>query len=230
MVETCQPDPTLPLALSLKKAGKVPIESKNLLQKEPENIYARPARLGDICVLLEPTQKEEINHLRQRQLSLQSLFGGTPIEDVHLTCQRFACQDEHLVQGFVQTLTRALAIVEPFPFTALSLKTLDSPLRQTNILKWHIQITQTLQRFVSIAEHTLLATGITPLYLSGFVSSLVAALRGVPELNSDDLPSYSVFPHHLFTAGKVVLSKINGLNEFETLATIRLPAFTQPIP
>ncbi|MFQ5856772.1 MAG: hypothetical protein ACE5LU_14150 [Anaerolineae bacterium] len=206
------------------------MNSKDLLQEEPKNIYARPARFGDICVLLEPTQKEEIKLLRQRQTPLQSLFGGILIEDVHLTCQRFACQDKHLMQGFVQNLTRALAIVEPFPFTALSLKMLYSPLRQTNILKWHVQVTENLQRFVAIVEHTLLATDITPLYPSGFVSSLVAALRGVPELNSNNLSDHNVFPHHLFAADKVVLSKINGLNEFETLATFRLPALAQPIP
>ena len=208
----------------------MPIDSKNLLQEKPKNTRGRPAKFGDICVLLEPTQEEEINHLRQRQMSLQSLFGGIPIQDVHLTCQRFACQDEHLLQGFVQNLTRPLAIIEPFLFTALSLKTLHSPLRQTNILKWHVQVPEDLRRFVAIVEHTLLATGITPLYPSGFVSSLVAALRGVSELSSDDLSSYNAFPHHLFTADKVVLSKINGLNEFEILATIPLSALAQPLP
>ena len=206
------------------------MDSKNLPQEKAKNTRGRPAKFGDICVLLEPTQEEEINQLRQRQISLQSLFRGIPIEDVHLTCQRFACQDEYLLQRFAQNLTRPLATVEPFPFTALSLRTLHSPLRQTNILKWHVQVTEDLRRFVAIVEHTLLATGITPLYPSGFVSSLVAALRGVSELSSDDLSSYNAFPHHLFTAGKVVLSKINGLNEFEILATIPLSAFAQPIP
>jgi hypothetical protein len=207
----------------------VPIDSKNLLQEKTKNTRGRPAKFEDICVLLEPTQEEEINQLRQRQISLQSLFRGIPIQDVHLTCQRFACQDEYLLQGFVQNLTRPLAVIEPFPFTALSLKTLHSPLRQTNILKWHVQVTEDLRCFVAIVEHTLLATGITPLYPSGCVSSLVAALRGVPELSSDDLSSYNAFPHHLFTAGKVVLSKINGLNEFEILVTIPLSALAQPI-
>ena len=206
------------------------MNSKDLLREQPKNIYARPARFGDICVLLEPTQEEEINRLRQRQMSLQSLFGGIPIEDVHLTCQRFACQDNNLMQGFVQNLTRALAIFELFPFTALSLKTLYSPLRQTNILKWSVPVTENLQRFVAIVEQTLLATGIPPLYPPGFVSSLVAALRGVPELSPDELSNYNGFPHHLFTVGKVALSRISGLNEFEILATFQLPALVQPIP
>ena len=206
------------------------MNSKDPLREQPKNIHARPARFGDICVLLEPTKEEEILHLRQRQMSLQSLFGGILIENVHLTCERFACQDNDLIQSFGQNLTRALAIVEPFPFTTLSLQTLYSPLRQTNILKWSVPVTENLQRFVAIVEQTLLATGIPPLYPSGFVSSLVAALRGVPELSPDELSNYNVFPHHLFTAGKVALSRISGLNEFEILATFRLPALAQPIP
>jgi hypothetical protein len=206
------------------------VNSKDLLREQPKFIYARPARFGDICVLLEPTQKEEVNHLRQRQMALQSRFGGIPIENVHLTCQRFACQDNDRIRSFVQNLTRALAPVEPFPFTALSLKTLYSPLRQTNILKWFVPVTENSQRFVATVEQTLLATGIPPLYSPGFVSSLVAALRGVPELSPDELSNHNVFPHHLFTAGKVTLSKISGLNEFEILATFRLSAHAQPMP
>jgi len=143
----------------------MPIDLGNPLQEEPKKIYVRPAQFGDICVLLEPTEKEEISTLYQHQMSLQSFFGGTPIEHVHLTCQRFACQDNHLVQGFIQSLTRALAIVEPFPFIALSLRTLYVPIRETNNLRWQIQVTEDLQRFVAIAERTLLATGITPLYI-----------------------------------------------------------------
>ena len=39
-------------------------------------------------MLLEPTKKGEIERLAQQQMALQAKFGGTPIEHVHLTCER----------------------------------------------------------------------------------------------------------------------------------------------
>jgi len=126
------------------------------------------------------------------------------------------------MENFIQDLKRALVVVEPFSFTALSLQTLYVPVMQTNILKWRIQMTQDLQRFVTLVEQTLVARGIIPLYTSGFVSSLIAVLKDVPEPSSDSLSNYDAFYHHLFIAGKAVLSKIVGPNEFEILASIQL--------
>ena len=116
--------------------------------------------------MLEPTDQDEISLLHQRQISLQSCFGGKPIENVHLTCQRFEPQ-------------------------------------------------------VTLVEQTLVARGIIPLYTSGFVSSLIAVLKDVPEPSSDSLSNYDAFYHHLFIAGKAVLSKIVDPNEFEILAVCR---------
>ena len=195
------------------------------IQEEPDKIHVRPAKFGDICVLLEPIAKDEIIYLRQRQMPLQALFGGSPIENVHLSCQRFEAQDERLLQGLVQNLNSALSAVQPFALTALGLETLYAQVRQTNILKWRIQVTPDLQRFIESVENVLIATGITPLYTSGWVPSLVSALKGVPEINLNSVPNTIAFPYHLFTAHKVVLSRIDGPNEFEVLATIQLPAF-----
>jgi hypothetical protein len=79
-------------------------------------------------------------------------------------------------------------------------------------------------QFATIVESLLGAVGIEPLYVSGFASSLVAALKDVSELDADRLSSYGSFPHHLFTAEQVVLSKIKGANEFEILASLEIGA------
>jgi len=182
----------------------------------------RPAQVGDICVLLEPSQPHEINRLRQRQVALQARFGGVPIEHVHLTCQRFACQDKGLLGVFIRNLTRALADLEPFPLTAIALKPRFVSFRKTNILKWEIQVTQDLEDFVASVEQALVAAGIASLYRLGFVSSQITALKDVPEPEPGDLAA-QVFPQHLFAAGRVVLSRIDGPNAFEILAELRLP-------
>ena len=104
--------------------------------------------------------------------------------------------------------------------TAISLETLYVPIRQTNILKWQIDVTEELRQFVAGVEQALVGVGIKPLYKSGFVSSLVAALREVPKLSEESLTKYSSFPYHLFVGEQIELSKICGSNDFETLAII----------
>jgi hypothetical protein len=202
-------------------------EPENPSQKVDREPHVRPAQIGDICVLLEPTDAHEIKRLRLRQVALQARFGGQPIQHVHLSCQRFACQDEGLLEAFVQNLTRILTDLEPFPLTAIALKPHYTSIRQTNILKWEIRVTQDLANFVASVEQALLAAGIAPLFRSGFVSSLVSALKDIPEPGLEDL-AVEVFPHHLFTAGQVVLSRIQGPNAFEILVELGLK--TQEAP
>lgn len=202
--------------------GRISEEPKNRSQKAGSEPHVRPAQIGDVCVLLEPTDAHEIDRLRQRQVALQARFGGQPIKHVHLSCQRFACQDEGLLGAFVQNLSRALADLEPFPLTAVALRPHYTSIRQTNILKWEIRVTQELEGFVASVEQALLAAGIAPLFRSGFVSSLVSALKDIPEPGQSDLTS-EVLPQHLFAAGQVVLSRIHGPNAFEVLVELRLP-------
>jgi len=103
---------------------------------------------------------------------------------------------------------------------ATGLETLYVPVRQTSILKWRIEISKSLKDFVAIVERRVLATGIQPLYKAGFVSSLVTALREVAKLDKKDCDQYDELPYHLFTGERVSLSRIEGVNKFDTLATI----------
>ena len=188
-------------------------------------IHVRPAEIGDICVLLEPGDSAEIHGLRQRQIALQKGFGGVPIDRIHLTCQRFAGQEEGHITELTAQLRRALQIYASFQLTALSLYTLYVPVRQSNILKWNIAITRDLTRFVALVEKTVRQSGIQPLYRSGFVSTLVAALKDIPQdLDPRFLNSHYEFPFSLFTASQVSLSRIDGPDQFEILAVIPMSA------
>jgi len=187
-----------------------------------KGINIRPAEVGDICILLEPFREDEITRLRQMQASLQSIFGGTQIDRVHLTCQRFTIRDAQELRNIQSRLSELLGNVEPFPLTALSLQTLYVTFRQTNILKWRIEKTVALRHLTAMLEQTLLGMGIEPLYGTGFVSSLVAALKGVPELEDSRLAEYEGLPQRLFDGEQVVMSKLCGANEFEILAKIPL--------
>jgi hypothetical protein len=193
-----------------------------LNRNKPGEMCARPAELGDVCVLLEPTYQDEITWLHEQQTSLQSRFRGRLVKNVHLTCQRFRPNHGNSIESLVEGLEHAVVTIEPFPLTALSLQTLYVPVLRTNTLKWEIRMTGDLRRFVTLVEQTLVSSDIVPLYNSGFVSSLVAALKDVPEPSSDSLSNYPALPHHLFTAGQMALSRIVGPTEFEILASIPL--------
>ena len=185
----------------------------------------RIARPGDVCVLVEPAE-DEITGLRQRQAALQARFGGRPHERVHLTCQRFELQDEHPLPDLVRLLRRGLGAVRPFPIVAVSLIQYESPFWRSRLLRWRIRPSDDVRRLGRIVERTLAAVGIAPHFslASGWEPTLLTALDGIPEVdlerNLDDIP----FPHHLFTARRVVLSRIRGHRQFEILETIRLSA------
>jgi hypothetical protein len=183
------------------------------------SIHVRPAQIGDVCLLLEPAQEEEIRQLQRHQVILQSLFGGISIEKIHLTCQRFVCRDG-LIGELVAGLEDDFRTVAHVAMKATGLETLYVPVRRTSILKWRIEISKSLEDFVATVERRVVATGIQPLYKAGFVSSLVAALRGVAKLEKADCDQYDKLPYHLFTGERVSLSRIEGANKFDTLATI----------
>ena len=187
------------------------------------NNKPRAARPGDVCVLLEPSEDEAVN-LRQRQMSLQALFGGRLHESVHLTCQRFELHDECLLPDLIRHLGSKLVAVQPFPIVAVSLVQLTHPFWQSRLLRWRIQGTSELQRFGTIVEGTLVTMRITPhfLYTSGWKPTLVTALEAIPEVDLAGYLGDIPLPHHLFVARQVVLSRIKGRKEFEILGTIQL--------
>jgi hypothetical protein len=183
----------------------------------------RTARPGDVCVLLEPAEGE-IDELRQRQVGLQARFGGRLHERVHLTCQRFELPDEGLLPGLIQHLRRVLVAVRPFPIVAVSLVQSYHPFWDSRLLRWCIQYPNDLRRFGLIVEDVLIAAGITPHFsvASGWEPTLVTALEAIPEVSIDRHPGGISFPHHLFVARWVVLSRIRARREFEILGTVQL--------
>ena len=186
----------------------------------PNDIYRRPAQAGDICILLVPTDRRQIEHLRHLQAALRRRYGGTPIERVHLTCQRFACADEGQLQGLVRSLADTLAGISPLTCAALSLDTLYVPIMDTNTLRWRIRVTERLCELTATFKRVLHEAGIDSLYAPDFISSLIAALRDVPDVDRAHLDSADL-PCHLFTARQVVLSRILGPDEFEILTTLQ---------
>ncbi|MBN2005143.1 MAG: hypothetical protein JXA21_17420 [Anaerolineae bacterium] len=185
-------------------------------------IHARPAAKGDICVLLESTRTAEHRRLQQHQCALRARFGGELINHVHLTAQRFACPDPQQLQGFIAQLEQALTGVQPFELDAMAMQTLYVAGMHTNFLKWRVEITNDLENLSRIIERELVAAGITPLYVPGTTSTLVSALRNVPDLPEPELVTPEPFPFPLFTVETLIFSRIESPTAFSNLTEIRL--------
>jgi len=189
---------------------------------DPDEIFIRPTRTGDICILLEPSDQVELKQLRQYQNALQANFDGQPAEVIHLTCQRFEIQREDQLNDLVENLLKSRNEVKPFPIRAVSLLALHEEYRDTNILKWCVQVTDDLKRFLAFIENGLLTSGILPLQKSWFVPTLVTSLVGIYDLNIESKIERLKFPQYLYYASQFQLSKICAPSEFEILETIQL--------
>jgi hypothetical protein len=181
-------------------------------------------------VLLLPDQ-DEADRLRQMQASLRSVFGGTPHEPVHLTCQRFAMVDEHALRDIIHHLEARLALVPPVPVIAASVAEMEHRFWQSRLLRWRIQVTAEVRHLVKSIEDGLVAARVTPHFPcdSGWVPTRVTALEGISlGRNLHRRLSEDPFPLHLFTGRQVILSSIVGQRAFEILWTMQLTGKTAP--
>jgi hypothetical protein len=186
--------------------------------------HLRPARPGDICVLLAPSAEETLQVVRPRQLYLQRLFGGEVADFVHLTCQRFLIQDEWL-PNVVQQLRTQGATIQPFSMVATSLVQWRAGAGHGRSLRWGIALTRDLRRVGALISGVLAKTGAAPLYAAGWHSTMVIALEDINELTID--PNFLAdqsFPFPLFMAQQLVLTRIKAIGQYETLDTIPLGA------
>jgi hypothetical protein len=183
----------------------------------------RTARPGDVCVLLEPGE-EEIPALRQRQAALQARFGGRPHARVHLTCQRFELPECVSPAELIQRLTERLAGMPPPPVVATSLVPFESPFWGSRLLRWQIAPTAPLRRLQALLEEALASMDIALHYPSGanWTPSLVTALEGIGASDQESPLEMPAFPHLLFTARHVTLSRIVARGRFEILARLDL--------
>lgn len=183
------------------------------------NPHLQPAQIGDICLLVEPHPQADIGALRARQNTLQRQHGGTTVAYVHLSCQRFAPINQQQLTVLIDLLQQGIQTTLPIRLDAVALQTLPVPVLKSTMLKWQIVIAPDLLRFQNMVTAALTGAGCTPLLAPGFVPNLVSALRDLPNDLAGELHDPTL-PYHLFDAGKVLLSRIDGPHDFTLLATL----------
>jgi len=187
----------------------------------------RPARAGDICILLLPDE-DELTRLNKHQRFLASHFGGQIHPSVHLTVQRFAppthpnlqsfdfAQDKSLILNLADTLSH----FSPLTFTALSSFSIYSNFKNSHIVKWEIAETDELRRYVALTDRALDEVGVSlsERYADDWISTWVTALDGVTNTAITGEKIGVKYPHHLFTARQIWFSEIKEGNSYEVWA------------
>jgi hypothetical protein len=184
---------------------------------------ARAGRPGDVCVLLLPGD-DELPRLHQLQCSLQARYSGRPHTPVHLTCQRFDVEDETALSLLGSQVRSALDGSPPFPIVATSLVEVASPFWGTRLLRWLIRVTDELHHFCALVDDALVAGGARLHYphSAGWDPRHVTALEDIPEAETAGHVLGVAYPHDLFLARQVVLSRITGVRDFEILDRLAL--------
>lgn len=201
------------------------------VRSHPDEFALRKTRAGDICILLEPDDPEEMDHLKACLAELQTQFGGQAVSLVHLTCQRFAIPQndpegtgtsaDELFARVLDALHRSCGGHAPIPLTAVSLVPIHVPFEGQNVMKWCIAISDELRAYQKHLFECLRQARVPSLYREWFVPTLITALKEIPSLEE---PSQAYlrrnFPRFLFTGRRAQLSRIHGADDYEILATI----------
>lgn len=179
----------------------------------PENPEAlRAAQSGDLCILLVSEGDDE--QLRKHQDVLQRIAGGSIASPVHLTAQRIEALDGAVLEDFVQELRFKLLDCTPFPINPISFRSIYDPYRKSFILKWITELSEPLHIFSRLVEQAVLKSGYKSLYQPGWISTWITALEGI---HNRQLPRYLdniALPEPLFVGSEVVISRINGKNDY----------------
>lgn len=179
----------------------------------------RTAQAGDICVLLMP-EPEDLPPIRQMQEELMRTFGGWISAEVHVTCQRFEPPLDRKVHEVVLNLRTALARFPAFPVIASGLTQFHAPFWQSYVLRWEVEYTPEFKAFILALDGLLEQAGIQPHYPHD-TPFTCSAIDLITPVQLEYAPAYS-YPMHLFTARRVIFSRVMGLNDFETLGFAQL--------
>lgn len=180
----------------------------------------RPVQPGDVNILLaaESTTPALLKH----QLDLQARFGGRLLAPVHLTFQRLVLPHERL-PFLVEQFQHKLEHFTPFPVYATDITWIYSSFRQGYILKWVSTSSAKWLHFCQIGQAILQQSHLSGLYPDDRQPPLITALVGIEKPTQEAAKPEMVYPKPLFIASRLLISQIDGPNEFTILADIPLP-------
>jgi len=167
---------------------------------------------GDFCLLAIPESTPAPLYEHQRQL--QQIYGGFITSPVHLTLQRFTTLTPNSLSALKHNLQDLLPGILPLQMHAKMSYPLYSEFRQSEIIKWEIEVTKDIRNFFVRLEEILRLSACVSQYPTGWTSSLITALEEV-STNGNNAPVNMVdAPRPLFSANKILISRINSYRDY----------------
>jgi hypothetical protein len=184
------------------------MNSNQIFPPDDERSEARPAQPGDYYLLLVP---EDTAVTLAWQRPLQQRFGGQCTDPVHVSLQRFVCENEARIQQLADALETTLLPYPPLPIIGRSLFSLYSDFRQENILKCEVERPAELVRITQTINQMLVRLKIGTPFVTA--STWVTVLDNINELIEEHIP----FPQPLFTATRLLCSQIIGTGRYRIM-------------
>ncbi|HSH01874.1 MAG TPA: hypothetical protein VLL52_05090 [Anaerolineae bacterium] len=179
---------------------------------------AVPAKPGDIFILLQPILVDKML-LHQYQLQLQGVFGGEVYEDIHVTCQRFSCDDEEKLARIIYFLSRDWGKLPMFPVFGARLVAFYADFWESWVVRWEVADTVAWRRFYNRIGAILGQYDCEPHY-PVTQTPKCSALTALPE--KPTIPTAYQTSRFLFYAYDLRLTRMTASGAFETLAQFRL--------
>lgn len=169
----------------------------------------RPARAGDVCVLLAPRASPPAATVAAI-VALQQQLGGHAIEPLHITCERFVEGGE--VEALLARLAVHATAIAPLTVRGTSLFRWQPRAEERAALKYLVDETPVLARARAAVGDAALAGRMSSAY-GGETQYTVTLLRDVADGALPDAP-----PCDLFVADGFLVSRIVGPDQYATLA------------
>jgi len=185
------------------------------------NPNIRVAHPGDIFMLLVPTA-QELHQLRQWQTALQARYGGSVVDHIHITCQRFTPQDHKLAVECIEKLQTDLKSTPVFQLYTDELVQFFAPYWGIQVLRWQVQETTAYGKFRDQLDMTLSQIN-CPSHFNRMLHATCTAINlpSAGSIESNPLPWQ--FPAPLFKARELLISQLVSGEQFTILETIILP-------
>ncbi len=180
----------------------------------------RIARPGDIFLLLVPTT-HELKELRERQLILQSQYGGEIVDFVHITCERFSPNEKKEERICIDYLKHNVTALAPFTLYAAKIVQYYAPYWGEEVLRWQVQETDDYKHLRNVLAASLAETGCGS-HFDRNKPTTCTALRLDEKIELEPSSDKDSFPAALFEADHLWISKLVGKNKFTILSKIRM--------
>ena len=180
----------------------------------------RIAQPGDIFILLVPSA-QELHLLRQWQAELHTRYGGTPVNHLHITSQRFTPWQGQLQKACINLLNSELQNLPSFPVFTDRIIQFYARYWETLVLRWRVQETEQYSHFRDILDRILVEID-CPSHFDRQRPASCGALTLNSRVDLEAKPPNRRFPAHLFMAQELLLSQLVDKNTFEIIETIKL--------